>query len=127
MYKLLTAFIIVKVVQAPGFRSWGVNPSVHQSNSVYLFPAVTCSTFSKCSPGTFVQLIETFCEAFPVDAGDCLLVEYFAVVSVYARDNVIEVPYRSCIYWQRNSSTDRQMYFCSIHFQITKSFVDDAI
>ena len=26
----------VVVVQASGFRSWGVNPSVYQSNSVYL-------------------------------------------------------------------------------------------
>ena len=27
---------VVVVVQASGFRSWGVNPSVYQSNSVYL-------------------------------------------------------------------------------------------
>ena len=31
-------------------------------------------------PGALVQLNETFCEVFPVDVGDCLLVEYFAVV-----------------------------------------------
>ena len=42
-----------------------------------------CTLFARCR-----LLIETFCEVFPVDVGDCLL-SNFAVVSVYAGDNVM--------------------------------------
>ena len=83
--------VIVLVVQASGYCPWGVNPSVYQSISVYLFQVVTCSTFAHYSPSELGQLIKTFCEAYPVDVGDCLLFKYFAVVSVYAGDNVLKV------------------------------------
>ena len=63
------------VVQASGYCPWGVNPGFCQSISVYLFPVVTCSTFAHYSPGALVQLIKIFCEVFPVDVGECLLVD----------------------------------------------------
>ena len=89
---LLVVVVVVVIVHASGYCPWGVNPSVYQSISVYRFQVATCSTFAHYSPGALVQLIKTFCEGFPVDVGDCLLVEYFTVVSVYAGDNVVKVP-----------------------------------
>ena len=49
--------VVVAVVKASGYFHWGVNPSVYQSISVYLFPVLTRSTFAHHSPGALVKLI----------------------------------------------------------------------
>ena len=56
--------VVVVVLQASGYCSWGVNPSVCQSISVYLFSSCCmfniCTLFARCTCSVDLSTTKTF-------------------------------------------------------------------